>query len=72
VPAAGRSRTGAVPSSTTSGAGDFTVLQQTDGLPLQPIASDRFERAADGWRFTFREVSTDLVGDVSQHRRVPG
>jgi 3-phenylpropionate/cinnamic acid dioxygenase small subunit len=51
----------------------FTVFQQTEDLPLQPIASgrysDRFERHCDGWQFASREVSTDLVGDVSHHRR---
>jgi hypothetical protein len=28
---------------------------------------DRFERRDGAWRFTSREVSTDLVGDVSHH-----
>jgi 3-phenylpropionate/cinnamic acid dioxygenase small subunit len=50
----------------------FTVLQATDGFPLQVIASgrysDRFERHDGAWRFAYREVSTDLVGDVSHHR----
>ena len=52
----------------------FTVLQQTEALPLQPIVAgryrDRFERAdaADGsWRFAHRYIVTDLVGDLSQH-----
>jgi 3-phenylpropionate/cinnamic acid dioxygenase small subunit len=48
-----------------------TVFQQTDQLPLQPIASgryrDRFERTADGWRFTERVVAGFLLGDRSQH-----
>lgn len=26
----------------------------------------------DTWRFAAREVSTDLVGDVSHHRRTAG
>src|ERR1700722_1600913 len=49
----------------------FTVFQQAGDSPLQPLASgryrDRFERRDGAWRFTFREVSTDLVGDVSHH-----
>jgi 3-phenylpropionate/cinnamic acid dioxygenase small subunit len=53
----------------------FTVFQQTEDFPLQPIAAgrytDRFERAQNAWRFSFREVRTDLVGDVSHHRRQP-
>lgn len=52
----------------------FTVFQQTEGFVLQPIACgryrDRFERHGECWRFASREVSTDLVGDVSHHRRV--
>ncbi len=49
----------------------FTVFQQTDDFPLQPVASgryrDSFERHDSEWRFASREVSTDLVGDVSHH-----
>ena len=48
-----------------------TVFQQTDELPLQPIASgryrDRFERTPDGWRFAERVVTGFLLGDRSQH-----
>jgi 3-phenylpropionate/cinnamic acid dioxygenase small subunit len=48
-----------------------TVLQQTDVLPLQPIASgrytDRFERVAGTWRFADRLISGFLLGDRSQH-----
>ena len=48
-----------------------TVFQQTDVLPLQPIASgrytDRFERVADTWRFADRLISGFLLGDRSQH-----
>ena len=48
-----------------------TVFQQTDVLPLQPIASgryiDRFERAAGRWRFADRLISGFLLGDRSQH-----
>ena len=49
----------------------FTVLQQTDVLPLQPIASgqyvDRFERVDGEWRFAERELRDFLYGDRSQH-----
>jgi 3-phenylpropionate/cinnamic acid dioxygenase small subunit len=48
-----------------------TVLQQTDALPLQPIASgryvDRFERVGGTWRFADRLISGFLLGDRSQH-----
>lgn len=48
-----------------------TVFQQTDVLPLQPIASgrytDRFERVAGTWRFADRLISGFLLGDRSQH-----
>jgi 3-phenylpropionate/cinnamic acid dioxygenase small subunit len=50
---------------------NVTVLQQTDVLPLQPIASgrylDRFERAGGEWRFADRLVTGFLLGDLSQH-----
>ena len=49
----------------------FTVLQQVDGLPLQPVIAgryrDRFLRTAAGWEFAERRFSIDLVGDVSRH-----
>jgi 3-phenylpropionate/cinnamic acid dioxygenase small subunit len=48
-----------------------TVFQQTDALPLQPIASgryiDRFERVGGRWRFTDRLITGFLLGDRSQH-----
>ena len=48
-----------------------TVFQQTDVLPLQPIASgrylDRFERVAGTWRFSERVITGFLLGDRSQH-----
>jgi 3-phenylpropionate/cinnamic acid dioxygenase small subunit len=50
---------------------NVTVLQQTDVLALQPIASgrylDRLERAAGEWRFADRLVTGFLLGDLSQH-----
>lgn len=50
----------------------FTVFQQTDELPLQPIISGRyrdyFVRGSDGqWRFRRREMYPDLLGDLSKH-----
>jgi 3-phenylpropionate/cinnamic acid dioxygenase small subunit len=56
----------------------YTVFQQTDLLPLQPIIigryHDRFGRdpaagVDGGWRFTHRHLFTDLTGDLSQHLR---
>jgi 3-phenylpropionate/cinnamic acid dioxygenase small subunit len=48
-----------------------TVLQQTDTLPLQPIATgrylDTFERAGGAWRFRDRLVTGFLLGDRSEH-----
>ena len=48
-----------------------TVFQQTDVLPLQPIASgryiDRFEHVGREWRFADRLVTGFLLGDRSQH-----
>jgi 3-phenylpropionate/cinnamic acid dioxygenase small subunit len=48
-----------------------TVFQQTDELPLQPIASgryiDRFERVDGDWRFADRLITGFLLGDRSQH-----
>lgn len=51
----------------------FTVLQATDGLPLQPIIAgryhDRFVGDAGAWRFDERVITIDLVGDLSRHLR---
>jgi 3-phenylpropionate/cinnamic acid dioxygenase small subunit len=48
-----------------------TVFQQTDVLPLQPIACgryvDRFERVGGAWRFADRLMTGFLLGDRSQH-----
>ncbi|MGH8996315.1 MAG: nuclear transport factor 2 family protein [Acidimicrobiales bacterium] len=48
-----------------------TVFQQTDVLPLQPIASgryiDRFERVDGSWRFVDRLITGFLLGDRSEH-----
>jgi len=49
----------------------YTVMQQTDVLPLQPIICgryhDRFEQRDGTWRFTDRLIFSDLIGDLSQH-----
>lgn len=56
----------------------YTVLQATDGLPLQPIAAGRyhdtfeqvFEREDATWRFSARDYSLlDMTGDMSWHLR---
>jgi 3-phenylpropionate/cinnamic acid dioxygenase small subunit len=48
-----------------------TVFQQTDVLPLQPVAAgryiDRFERVSGEWRFAERILTGFLRGDLSQH-----
>lgn len=53
----------------------FTVLQSTDGFPLQPIIAgqyhDRFERVDGTWRFTERIIHPDRIGELSHHMR-PG
>jgi 3-phenylpropionate/cinnamic acid dioxygenase small subunit len=49
----------------------YTVLQQTDELPLQPIIAgryhDRFARLDGAWAFTQRRFFVDLVGDLRHH-----
>lgn len=54
----------------------WTVLQATKNLALQPIATGRyeddFERVDGEWRFTKRRYAgIDLIGDMSQHTRKP-
>ncbi|BBZ50122.1 nuclear transport factor 2 family protein [Mycobacterium heidelbergense] len=54
----------------------YTVLQQTDGFPLQTIVTgryhDRFERVDGRWRFSYRDLTLiDMVGDVSHHLAYP-
>jgi 3-phenylpropionate/cinnamic acid dioxygenase small subunit len=56
----------------------FTVLQQTDLLPLQPIISgayaDSFEQVDGAWRYTEKRMVMRLFGDLSQHLliEIPG
>jgi 3-phenylpropionate/cinnamic acid dioxygenase small subunit len=49
----------------------FTVLQQTDVLPLQAIISgayvDRFECVGGTWRYAEKRMCMRLFGDLSQH-----
>jgi 3-phenylpropionate/cinnamic acid dioxygenase small subunit len=49
----------------------YTVLQQTDALPLQPIICgryhDTFRKIEGRWCFDTRTMFVDLVGDLSHH-----
>ncbi len=49
----------------------YTVFQQTDELPLQPIIAgryhDTFHRVDGRWWFDTREMFVDLEGDLSHH-----
>lgn len=49
----------------------YTVLQQTDALPLQPIIvgryADTFQRLDGVWWFDTRTLYVDLLGDLSHH-----
>ncbi|MDT5347434.1 MAG: hypothetical protein QOH91_721 [Mycobacterium sp.] len=54
----------------------YTVLQQTDELPLQTIVTGRyhdgFDRVDGQWRFSYRDLTLiDMVGDVSHHLAHP-
>lgn len=59
------------PAGTATARSSYTVLQQTDALPLQPIICgryhDTFERLDGRWWFATRTMFVDLVGDLSQH-----
>ncbi len=51
----------------------ITVFQaMPPDFPLQPIFighyHDKFEQVEGEWRFKSREISPDLVGDLSRHR----
>lgn len=52
----------------------YTVFQARPELPLQAIISgryhDTFSRDDQGWHFTERVISIDLVGDLSQHLKL--
>lgn len=49
----------------------YTVFQQTDELPLQPIIAgryhDTFHRVEGEWWFDRRQMFVDLKGDLSKH-----
>jgi len=49
----------------------FTVFQQVDDFPLQPIIAgryhDSFHRIDGRWWFDTRIMQVDLVGDLSRH-----
>ena len=53
----------------------LTVFQQVDEAPLQPVFSgaysDTFDKSDGTWRFTTREVSGALFGDMSRHLENP-
>ena len=51
----------------------ITVFQALPpDFPMQPIFGghyhDRFEKAGSDWRFASREITPDLLGDLSRHR----
>ena len=50
----------------------IAVYQALPDFPLQPIFMghyfDVFEKEGSGWRFKRREISPDLIGDLSRHR----
>lgn len=53
----------------------YTVFQQLEGFPLQPIIAgryvDHFERVDGTWRYSYRDYSlTELIGDLSRHLRM--
>jgi hypothetical protein len=53
----------------------YTVFQQLENFPLQPIIAgryhDTFARVAEGWRWSYRDYTlVDLVGDLSRHLRM--
>lgn len=49
-----------------------TVMQALPDFPLQAIFIghyfDNFQKGDDGWYFTSRRISPDLIGDLSRHR----
>jgi len=53
----------------------YTVFQQLDNLPLQPIITGSYKDAFlfedDEWHFQIREIKVSLVGDISQHLLIP-
>jgi len=56
---------------TATARSSYTVVQQTDALPLQPIIvgryRDTFHRVDGRWCFDTRKMFVDLTGDLSHH-----
>ncbi len=56
---------------TATAAAYYTVFQQTDELPLQPIIAgryhDTFHRVDGEWCFDTRQMFVDLKGDLGHH-----
>jgi len=56
---------------TATARSSYTVVQQTDALPLQPIIvgryRDSFHRVDGRWCFDTRQMFVDLTGDLSHH-----
>jgi len=50
----------------------IAVYQALPDFPLQPIFMghyfDTFEKSGGQWRFAVREISPDLIGNLSRHR----
>jgi hypothetical protein len=59
------------PADTATARSYYTVFQQTDELPLQPIIAgryrDTFHRVDGAWCFDTRQIVVDLTGDLSHH-----
>jgi hypothetical protein len=61
------------PNGTASARSNYTVLQATDELSLQPIVTgryhDTFHRIDTTWWFDTRVIFIDQTGDLSHHLR---
>jgi 3-phenylpropionate/cinnamic acid dioxygenase small subunit len=60
------------PANTATARSYYTVFQQVDDFPLQPIIAGRyldwFERVDGAWRWSVRDYSLDsLVGNMTRH-----
>jgi 3-phenylpropionate/cinnamic acid dioxygenase small subunit len=62
-------------SGTATARSAYVVVQATGSVPLQPIVSgryrDRFARTSNGWAFTERTITVDLVGELGDHLTFP-
>ena len=62
-------------SGTATARSAYVVLQATGSVPLQPIVSgryrDHFAHTTDGWAFTERTITVDLVGELGDHLTFP-